>query len=426
VSNVFKKNIPIYILTLLFISSFISNNASALIYSEKAFVEQGLFYYSPEGTDVCSSSSSGGVIGAETLPKQTTDYLESIKFNDSVNSNKESYQQAEKQSSVPWQILAALHYRMANLDPGVSTLTGTALGGSTNNEGLTPGKDFVSDLVLAGNQLKTLTLSVYNISISKTKEFTTEQWGQALLAYNTGLLYKDNGKTYTESPFVINGLDSSHLGMSWTSVDILSGTDSLQVGALTAYQYLGGVFKNSSSAHACSGISSGSIIDTAKGFAHTYAVANGKSNEADATSEYLKVWTDNGKKTLISDCGGFVSIVMRLSGADSSFPISGTDVILSYFTNILSGNKKYSQVDYNSLLPGDILLSDNGGSRLSSSNAYSGHIMIYLGPTKGSDGAQYTAVDASLNQRVPSLRPNSSVSWMQNRVNSSAWRLVSE
>lgn len=419
-SRLSNNRILLFILSILLCTSYISNTVGALTFSERGFAEQGITLYSPEGYDVCSSQTAGDIIGGETLPSQTIAYLESIKFTENINKNKESYQQAESQSGVPWQILAALHYRIAQLDPTISTLTGTPLGSVANNEGLTPGKDFVSDLTLAATQFKTLALSVYNVTVSNTKSLTTEQLGQAFLAYNAGLLYRNSGKTYVESPFVVNGLDEKHLGMSWViNIDILSGKDSLQVGALTVFQYLGGAFANTTTARACSGVSVGSAISTATGLAHPYAVANGKKNPVDAKPEYLKIWTEYGKKTLISDCGGFVSIVIRSSNIDIKFPVSGTDTILSY----LSSNPKYIKVDYNSLQPGDILLSDNGKSR---ENGYSGHIMIYLGPTKGSDGIQYVAVDASLNQRVPGLRLNSSVLWMQNQAHSSAWRYTGE
>lgn len=414
----------IIVLCLFFTLSSVSNSASALTFSERGFAEQGIFLYSPEGYDVCGSQIDN-TVGGENLPKQIEEYFDSIQFTDSINKNKESYQQAESQTGVPWRILAALHYRMARLDPAVSSLTGTALGSSENNEGLTPGTDFVSDLILAGNQLKMMALSIYNVTVVNTSELSTQQWGQAFLSYNVGLIYKESGKTYLESPFVVNGIDQKHLEMSWTNIDLLSGNDSLKVGALTVFQYLGGTFAHTTTARACSGVSNGSIIETATGLAHPYAVKNGQNKESDAKPEYVKIWTDYGKKTLISDCGGFVSIVMRSSGTDSSFPVSGTDTILSYFSNSLN-KSKYIQVSYEALQPGDILLSDNGGSRLSPTNNYSGHIMIYLGPTQGSDGVQYTAVDASLNQRVPSLRPNSSIIWMQQQANSSAWRLVGE
>jgi hypothetical protein len=110
---------------------------------------------------------------------------------------------------------------------------------------------------------------------------------------------------------------------------------------------------------------------------------------------------------------------MRSSDVDTGFPVSGTDTILGY----LQGQDKYIEVQYSSLLPGDILMSDNGRERDDETNPYSGHTMIYTGTVTGSDGKQYVAAEASLDQKVPGLTTNSSVLWMQGRTHYSAWRL---
>jgi len=73
-----------------------------------------------------------------------------------------------------------------------------------------------------------------------------------------------------------------------------------------------------------------------------------------------------------ADCGNFIATVMRMSGADPSFPISGVSRMHTYMTN---HPEKYEQIKTTSstagLQPGDILTEV--------SPHYDGHILMYLG-----------------------------------------------
>lgn len=118
------------------------------------------------------------------------------------------------------------------------------------------------------------------------------------------------------------------------------------------------------------------------------SMAHGYGRSA-AKPEFVEVSTSINPDThtaYFTDCGVFVSTVMRSSGADESFPIRGTAVMQSY----LRGSDKYETFHPSSvgdLQSGDILF-------------LNGHIFIYTGERhSGIDGSSQ---GASLSTRPPS------------------------
>jgi cell wall-associated NlpC family hydrolase len=97
-----------------------------------------------------------------------------------------------------------------------------------------------------------------------------------------------------------------------------------------------------------------------------------------------------------ADCGVFVSTVMRASGADGSYPVSGTSAQEKYVRT--SG--KYQILEKftttSELQPGDILIVNQGGGE-----GGKGHTYIYIGGNHGPNG--YNAASASLDSRMPNL-----------------------
>lgn len=145
------------------------------------------------------------------------------------------------------------------------------------------------------------------------------------------------------------------------------------------------------------GAVAGSVVETALGFAHTTPIANGKSSKADALLSYQSAKDSLNPTAQWSDCGGFVATVMIASGVDPNYAkvgVSGAQI-----PYVRSHPEKYQIIEnptgVNDLQPGDILLT-------------TGHTLIYTGKTP------YPGVDASLNQRVPGVRPMSSITWMIN------------
>ncbi|MDB5163004.1 MAG: peptidoglycan lytic protein [Candidatus Saccharibacteria bacterium] len=185
-----------------------------------------------------------------TLPKATTEYLEKRNVKSLAEQNMERYLAAQTAEGVPWQVIAALHYREAGMDPTKSISNGATLGSGVNVDGVNVVEDANQDAINMAKHFKRMAKSVYGIDVEKDA-MTAELWGQAFLAYNRGSLYKRQGSTYDQSPYVMNGLDESHMNMRWVAADTVNGVDGNKAGALTVLQYLGAGSSNASSGLSC-------------------------------------------------------------------------------------------------------------------------------------------------------------------------------
>lgn len=111
-----------------------------------------------------------------------------------------------------------------------------------------------------------------------------------------------------------------------------------------------------------------------------------------------------------TDCGKFVSTVMRLSGADPDYPPAGTSNQLPY----LQKSSKYTVFQTKSiddLQPGDILI-NNGG-------VGGGHTFLYLGDI----GDGKFAASASLGDHDPELKDSGYVQWQLDKSTNYVARL---
>jgi len=144
------------------------------------------------------------------------------------------------------------------------------------------------------------------------------------------------------------------------------------------------------------GAVAGNIVATALNLALTSPVANGTTGKSNARDTYQTAKQQYNPTTDWTDCGGFVSTVMKASGVDPNYPL-GTSVEADY---VRAHPEKYTIInnpskDGSDLQPGDILISTTAG-----------HTMLYTGQT----GTPYA--DASLGGRVPSVRLSTDGVWM--------------
>lgn len=70
------------------------------------FAANNIMFYNP---DDCSTSGRLECTG--NLPAETVTALEQAGVKEKAEQNKERYEYAEKETGIPWQVLAALHYR---------------------------------------------------------------------------------------------------------------------------------------------------------------------------------------------------------------------------------------------------------------------------------------------------------------------------
>jgi len=221
----------------------------------------------PGLVNTASQSDSGTKVNS-SLPQATVEYLEGRNVPALAEQNMERYLAAEKAEGVPWEVMAALHYREAGMNPGSSISNGAPLGSGVNVDGVNVVNDANQDAINMAQHFKRMAEYVYDIDVNAAS-MTQEQWGQAFLAYNRGFLYKNKGRTYDQSPYVMNGIDESHLNMRWIDADTVSGVDGNKAGALTVMTYLnGGSFSTVGAGVDCSGIGTvamGDLVAPVKG-----------------------------------------------------------------------------------------------------------------------------------------------------------------
>lgn len=397
----------------------ISSTVYALGCDDDSYGENNIDFYSPEGCDnVCSNVSSTALVGSGNIPTETAEYLESVvAINQKIEANKARYLYAEEQTGIMWQSIAALHFREAGLDSSKSIVNGSNLGsGLDEATGVTISSDPNEDAKMAAENFEEIATGTYQVSPSGlTKSSPGSEWGKAFLAYHAGPTFREAAKDYTLSTYVVNGIDQNTLNMSWLGGDLEeeTGVDDKKAGALTILKFLEGI--NDSSGCSGYGAVTGDIVTSGINLALPTPAPNGTIKNTDARPSYLEAFSAvNGRVPTgiqVTDCGRFVSVVMRSSKVDSEFPEAGTDAQVNY----MRSSPRYIEVTNQELEPGDILVYNSG---VRGDGDYTGHIMIYTGAN-----GTYVAVDASLGQRVPSVREQSNIEWMRQRVNYSAWRL---
>jgi len=137
------------------------------------------------------------------------------------------------------------------------------------------------------------------------------------------------------------------------------------------------------------GVVAGNIIQTALNFALSKPATDGMTEKSDARDTYQAAKEQYNPLGQWSDCGVFIATVMIASGADTKYPLVNVDEQHNY---VKSHPEKYLIIENpteSDLQPGDILIS-------------TGHTTLYTG------GTGYTDVDASLDDRVPSVRDSGS------------------
>jgi hypothetical protein len=391
--------------------------AGAVVCDEGFYASNDVLFYNP-CADICSAGGSTGVtVGSdEGLPGPTTDYLNGFGIQEKAElpANKERYLYAESATGLKWQVLAALHYRAAIMDPTSGIMNGgVAFTKTTKVEGQAASKEALDDALAAANEFILMARSVYDIDVtSDAASLKTEQWGSVFLAFDAGLTYQKAGKTYDQSPYVMNGYDTKHFSMAWigSPVDIGSDRtagkkDTNKAGALSILAYLEGMTVESDCSS--SGAVPGGIVETALNYTLDAPASNGTNDPSQAKQAYREAMPQyNGSNAVypqVTDCGRFVSTVMHASGADTEFPAVGVGTLISYM-NSSSKYEALGSVNFGSLQPGDIM-------------ATPGHIILFTGDVNG-----YFAADASFYERVPSVRVTGSPMWMLSE-GAGVWRL---
>ena len=318
---------------------------------------------------------------------------------DKIAANRPVYEEAARENNMPWQILAVLHYREHSLNvsnpsngQGIYQLYSYTSGGTNSNAfkpaGPVTTEEFLRQTKIAAKLVK----EQYGPELTANPDSRTVK--KMFFRYNgEAEIYKkqalDMGFTPEQasigegSPYVMSRADakrdSTKGGMSWEMFvgDGVSttGHNERNFGAYVVYLALGG-FTDNSGTSGCSGSQPGTggysggghqvISQTAVDLAwHRYdtetdGAARGyfSSNRKTGSTAYLEAQRKAGNVGDVTDCGRFVSVVLRSSGVDPNFPLVGTaPAILPYLKN---HPDLYDQIpntgDTSILQSGDILI----------------------------------------------------------------------
>ena len=377
-------------------------------------------YFENDPPDASFSSATSGT-GASSGVASGTNYSGEKILSDSdlqqIENNKKIYEEAGAEYGVPWQLLAALHYREHNLQvtnpsngQGIYQLY-SYTGGGTNSNRFAPGPvddaGFLQQTKLAAEIIKN--------SVDGGDFSNSDNVKKAFFKYNgTAKYYKEKAikmgfsqeqaENGEGSPYVMNKYDeqrdpdSANMSPFWPGRYVADGkvdTSSVEKrpGAFVVYEALGG---NGQVSDACGSnpAGNGDIATVAMELSWEGRLTHPKN---DPKPEYVQAMKEVGTYSSFGDappgasCAQFVVTVMRYSGADPNFN-NGSFLANEAGTYMLEHPELYTEIAYDGSNPeilksGDIFSTVGYGS--------GGHILIYAEV----DGVRWR-VDASHNHRT--------------------------
>lgn len=368
------------------------HSVNALSVAQKSVFSNGIYEFDTE-VATCDTGNSTQ-LSAEGLPTDIAKSIETLKH---------QYEQAATATGVPWQLIAAVHYREGGNNPSLDLQAGNPIGGPWNNAASYPyghPKDLEQSAEFAAKQLIGMSSSggVVNKPIN-TPSPDPEAIKDTLYSYNgraeayaqqaAALGFDPVKQPYEGSPYVMNNFDSKHMNMKIITRNHggLDGTDT-RFGAYTIYTKLGGAMGGGGCPN---GAVAGNAVQTAMNYAWPdyhpapYLVMKPEYqaaiNKAKAAGEYVGGLDHPGV-----DCGGFVTRVMRDSGADPNYNWGPNDPRQGPTTSqqayLDAHPEKYERLgpmtDTSKLLPGDIAIN-------------SSHTYIYVGKQPGFNGNSASA-----------------------------------
>jgi hypothetical protein len=263
----------------------------------------------------------------------------SASMRSAITKLKPEYVAASEKTGVPWQLLAAVHYRENNNNPNGDMQAGNKIGGpypraSTAYARYGYPKTMAESAEIAARMLIDISQGGVVKKPINTPNPDPEAIKDTLFSYNgrasvyekqaADLGFDPAKQPYEGSPYVMNNFDAIHQQMKIITRDFggLDGIDT-RLGAFTVYSRLGG---SSGSVETCS--SDGAVLGDAVQTAIKYAWPNhSKPNFFEFKPAYKtatnaaiekKEYVGGGENPGI-DCGGFVTRVMRDSGADPEY-----------------------------------------------------------------------------------------------------------
>lgn len=307
--------------------------------------------------DACfwsGQTSSANICASGNIPTSVSLPQDVVK---SINDNQSVYIEGAKQTNVPWQIIAAIHFRETGLKPynppnGQGIYQNT-IGGFTPSSSVSR-EEFLRQTVILGQALQNdyvkrnlpghqNPLTLDNNDPEEIKDTLYSYNGRAGIYKQQAqrLGFNPDTQPYEGSPYVMNNVDDAHKNMT---MDVSDSGVKLQVdtkmGTFAIYAALLGI-----SGGGC-GASGNKIVDTAAKELGVTEAGNGNFKYTDGNNE---AW-----------CADFVSWVYKEAGSpvtggqSGGWRIAGAVMLADWFRQ----NGLWTQRTDNSFTPqpGDVVL----------------------------------------------------------------------
>lgn len=392
-----RKSLVLFLMGLILLPTMTLNVSAAKVIDEKTLYYYGLngIYHYRGDADKCGVSEGGNQnYAGETVWSEAE--------LDAFSENQAIYEEAADEYDFPWQVLAVLHSMETGLrrynpenGQGVYQLYSYTGGGSNGNRfepGAIDEAEFRRQTLIAAQVVSGMVGDLNDSDNIKRLFFkfngTSSKYIEKALAMGFSQAEAENGEG---SVYVMNRYDaqrdptSGEMDPNWPGRYVADGqydasSTSTVFGAFVKYEALAG---NSYCSDA-----GGSIVETALLLSwdgHGHSKDDPKPEYVTAMKEigsYQSYCNESGCAPPGASCDVFVSAVMRYSGSDSAFPLTGPAVQKQYMESHPDMYMRVEASDVSDLEPGDILVTTENGR----------HIYIYLG-----DGMQ---ASASFNDRT--------------------------
>lgn len=165
-----------------------------------------------------------------------------------IDALRSAYEEVEARTGVPWEALAAIHYREANNAPDRSMWAGEKLGSVNPDHGDVKSSDLVENGVEAAESLKGFAAKAYGVEVGPNMD--ADDLKYLFLTHNRGYMYKNASKyigrelSADESPYVMNGVagfedmhffERGSLSKGWGEPESVQGKADSRPGALAIY-----------------------------------------------------------------------------------------------------------------------------------------------------------------------------------------------
>ena len=327
-----------------------------------------------------------------------------------------------------------------------------------------PGREFAAGLEIAKKTAATLRdIVVFAVGTNDTNGEITEEKVKALvdtvgndrkLVLLTNYNSSDKNKYINNNKIFKNAADSYSnvviadwadaadtdpgkyiLGDSVQPTDNIHPTDAgKQLFADTVYNTLYGMLNQNDSSYespstcdssndVINGVVAGDIVQTAKNLALPTRVADGKFRQEDASPAYVAARQQYNPGTYVlgnidraySDCGRFVSTVIRSSGADPDYPVVVASEQLAYVKKHPEKFLLIPHAKFEDLKPGDVLIISGTVVPIGKTDKeVVGHTLIFTGD-KDNPIAEAALSKTDNSGRVPSVQSRGYLDWTLNR-----------